>query len=181
MPQHHWQGLKRLLRPPGNLHHPGIVHHFKQNGCAKSARWRLHRTVSCSQAVRGNARQQHRRLQHLIQRSQRQSWSISETFRCFKQCCFLPAGSGLHQPCDGKRRGLVNPSCVWKDFSCCREQTPEPFSVYSSEYELDRLREHTERESLGPNTEAIITPTFLEYGYFQIKSAFWNVNVTGHS
>lgn len=37
------------------------------------------------------------------------------------------------------------------------------------------------RESFGPNIEAILTPTFLEYGYFQIKSEFWKVNVSGHS
>lgn len=148
MPRYHWQSWECLLWPLGNLHYPGIIHHFKQNDCAKSARWQLHRIKLCSQSVKGNARQQHWRqwvALHLIQRSQQQSLSISETFRCYKQCRFPPAGPGLRQPCDAKLRDLVDPNYVWKNFSCCRKQTPEPFSVYSAEYELQKLAEHRER------------------------------------
>lgn len=83
---------------------------------------------------------------HSVQRSQQQSLSVSETSRCHRESSFSPSSSGLHQSCDRKPRVLVNHNHVWKNSSCSGKQTLEPFSVWSSEYEFHKFREHRERK-----------------------------------
>lgn len=101
--------------------------------------------------------------------------SESSPSRCYRWCCFPAARSGLHQLCHGEHRGFINPIHLW----IIPHGESKHLDSSKSTHLTSGLVKHT--ESFGTSIGTILTPALLEYSYFQVKSEFWNVNVSGHS